>query len=122
MSDVGLFQSSNAIESLRSSDIDAISAYGEVVDNSIEAGAKNVLIKFSTKSSDARYEGIESISFGDDGIGMGADTLNRCLQIGWSSRFNSRDGIGRFGVGMTMAAIHECRRIDVYSKEKQGDW
>ncbi len=122
MSDVRLFKDTNAIDSLRNSDFDAISAYGEVVDNSIEANSKNIRIKFDTESKTTNYVGIKRVAFGDDGDGMNSATLNRCLQIGWSSRFNSRNGIGRFGVGMTLAAIHECRRVDVYSKEKNGDW
>src|SRR3712207_8272631 len=43
---------------------------------------------------------------------MDANTLHSCLKIGWSSRYNQRGGIGRFGVGMTMAAIHECKRVE----------
>lgn len=123
MEQVRLFQDTNAIESLRNSDFDAVSAYGEVVDNSIEAKSNHIRIQFTCKSDSNNYIGIERVAFGDDGIGMNEDSLNRCLQIGWSSRFNSRSGIGRFGVGMTLAAIHECRRVEVYSKTKEGkDW
>ncbi len=112
----------NAIESLRSSDFDANSAYGEVVDNSIQAEAKNIKIKFTTKPLRGSYEQIESLAFSDDGVGMDINTLQHCAQIGWSSRYNQRDGIGRFGVGMTLAAIHECKRVEIYSKQKGEDW
>ena len=53
---------------------------------------------------------------------MDAETLHRCLQVGWSTRFDKRDGIGRFGVGMTLAAIHECKRVEIYSKTPSNDW
>ena len=122
MTEVRLFADANALDSLRNSDFDAVSAYGEVIDNSIEAQAKRIKIQFDTQVSTRNYEQIERICFGDDGHGMGSDVLHKCLQLGWSSRFNQRDGIGRFGVGMTMAAIHECQKIEVYSKEKDGDW
>ncbi len=116
----------NAIESLRSSDFDANSAYGEVIDNSIQAEAKNIKIKFTTKRATGKgnrgYEHIETLAFGDDGIGMNVYTLQHCAQIGWSSRYNQRDGIGRFGVGMTLAAIHECKRVEIYSKQKDENW
>ena len=36
------------IQSERESDFDANSAYGEVLDNSIQAGAKNIFINFKT--------------------------------------------------------------------------
>lgn len=119
---VRLFAEGNALDSLRNSDFDAVSAWGEVVDNSIEAGAENVRIRLYVKRGPKGYEHIERLVFGDDGSGMDADTLHRCLQIGWSSRFNSRSGIGRFGVGMTMAAIHECKRVEIYSRESTGGW
>ena len=122
MSDVRLFQDANAIDSLRNSDFDSISAYGEVVDNSIQAGAKNIRIKLFTKPGARGYEHIERIAFGDDGHGMDIATVHQCLQIGWSSRYNQRGGIGRFGVGMTLAAIHECKRVEIYSKQEDGQW
>lgn len=122
-SDVRLFQDINAIESLRNSDFDALSAYGEVIDNSIQANAKTIKINFHTKIEGNRsYEFIKEIEFGDDGDGMDPETLHRCLQLGWSSRYNDRSRIGRFGVGMTLAAIHECKRVKVYSKVSGGDW
>jgi len=117
---VRLFQDIRALESLRNSDFDAVSAYGEVVDNSIQAGATKIQIKFDTthsKPGKSSSNHIRSVAFGDDGVGMDAETLHRCLQIGWSSRYNERDGIGRFGVGMTLAAIHECKRVQVWSKK-----
>ena len=122
MTQVRLFQDANALDSLRNSDFDAVSAYGEVVDNAIEADAQNIRIRFKTRSASHGYEVIEKLAFGDDGHGMDGDTLHSCLQIGWSSRYNDRSGIGRFGVGMTMAAIHECKRVEVWSKKAGGSW
>lgn len=120
---VRFFTDTNALESLRSSDFDALSAYGEVVDNAIQANAKNVRIKFKTATrGGTQYQHIESVAFGDDGEGMDEETLHHCSQIGWSSRYNRRDGIGRFGVGMTLAAIHECKRVEIFSKTKGGEW
>lgn len=122
MTKVRFFQDANALDSLRNSDFDAVSAYGEVVDNSIQAGAKNIRMRFFTTAGGHGYQHIQQIAFGDDGSGMDAETLHRCLQIGWSTRFNKRDGIGRFGVGMTLAAIHECKRVEIYSKTPSNDW
>ena len=115
---VGLFNDAQAIESLRSSDFDTLSAFGEVLDNSIQANAKNIKIKTNIEYS-GKY--LDSIAFGDDGIGMDSNTLHQCLQIGWSSRFGNRKGIGRFGVGMTLGAIHECKKVEIYTKQKPND-
>ena len=115
------FQTSQAFESMRDSDFDSISAFGEVIDNSIQANARVVNIRFNT-ADQGKKKIIDSVVFSDDGCGMDTEVLQKCLKLGWSARYNNRDGIGRFGVGMTLGAIHECRRVEVYSKQTDGDW
>jgi hypothetical protein len=112
------FSAGHTLESLRDSDFDSCSALGEVVDNSIQANAETVRIYFSMLNN----QQIKSVVFIDDGDGMSKEIIQNCLRLGWSSRYNDRSGIGRFGVGMTLGAIHECRRVDVYSKAKNSDW
>src|SRR5690606_19211656 len=98
--------------------------YGEVIDNSIQAKATDIRIQFfennNRKTNKSKH--IEKILFADNGYGMDIYSLHRCLKLGHSSRYNDRSGIGRFGVGMTLGAIHECRRIEVYSKSEGGNW
>ena len=67
---VKFFEDSRALESLRHSDFDAYSAYGEVIDNSLQAEAKNIHISFEVGPLRNRYLPINSLVFGDDGIGM----------------------------------------------------
>lgn len=116
---VRLVEESQALDSLRSSDFDSLSAYGEVIDNAIQAGASKISINFKV-DQDGHRRHIETLAFRDNGSGMSKDVLQSCLRLGWSSRFNDRSGIGRFGVGMILGAIHECRRVEVYSK-REGD-
>ena len=119
---VALVESGAALLSMRNSDFDAHSAFGEVVDNSIQADATEIKVHFAytpATSSRAR-EPIKFVAFGDNGCGMGGDIIHRCLQLGYSSRYNDRKGIGRFGVGATLAAINQCRKIEIYSKENGG--
>ncbi len=107
---------------MRHSDFDTVSAIGEVIDNSIQAEATNIRImtqKVETRKPHYRFV---EMAFGDDGIGMNPDTLHKCLVLGYSSRYNDRSGIGRFGVGMILGAISQCRHIEVYSKTKGGEW
>lgn len=112
-----------ALESMRASDFDAYSAYGEVIDNSIQANATFVDIKvFYHSKAGNQAEPISKIAFADDGDGMDKTILHQCLQLGYSSRYNDRAGIGRFGVGMTLAAINQCKRVEVYSRTGPGDW
>ena len=109
------------VQSLRNSDFDCYSAYGEVIDNSVQAEAKKINIRFNTVKAN-RNEVISEIVFADDGQGMSTEILENCLTLGYSSRFNERDGIGRFGVGATLAAINQCKNIKVFSKVKGSDW
>jgi hypothetical protein len=120
---VRIFSDAQAIQSERASDFDVYSAYGEVLDNSVEADSKNIRIRFKTSTDNSRgrnFLHIDSVAFGDDGTGMDAEILHHCLQLGYSSRYGSRKGIGRFGVGMTKGAISQCQRIEVYSKEENS--
>lgn len=121
---VALVESSAALQSMRNSDFDAYSAYGEIVDNSLQAEAKNIFIEFKYIPAIGRgeREPIEYIAFGDDGLGMNEEILHRCLQLGYSSRYNDRSGIGRFGVGAILASINQCMKIEVYSKRLDGNW
>lgn len=107
-----------ALKSLRDSNFDSCSAIGEVIDNSIQAGAKNITINWKEERSGK----LDMLIFSDDGYGMDRHTIENCLSLGYSSRYDDRKGIGRFGVGMTLGAIHECKRIEVYSKSATSDW
>ncbi len=118
----GFVEQDTALESMRASDFDCYSAYGEVIDNSIQALATDIRIEISEKADRGSSKQIGQIVFCDNGTGMDINLLHKCLKLGHSSRYNDRSGIGRFGVGMTLGAIHECRRVEVYSKIKQGAW
>lgn len=109
------------IKSERESDFDTNSAYGEILDNAEQANAKNIKIEFFY-SPDGRKQKLDYVIFGDDGDGMSPEILENCLSSGFSSRYDDRDGIGRFGVGMTKAFMNQCLICEVYSKEKGNDW
>ena len=111
-----------ALQSLRNSDFDTLSSMGEVIDNSLQADAKNIRIRLQKIEIRKDKYDIVEIAFADDGRGMDIKTLSKCLQLGFSDRYNDRKGIGRFGVGMTLGAITQCTRIEVYSKPHGGDW
>jgi len=66
-------------------------------------------------------EVVQQIAVGDDGNGMDIDTLQKCLMLGYSSRYDDRKGMGRFGVGAKMGGISQAKRIDVWSRETPGD-
>lgn len=99
----------HAIESFRDSGFDLSTASGEVIDNAQEAKARQIKIKtFGEKD-------INEMVFVDDGVGIPKEIMSQVLKLGFSSRYNSREGLGRFGVGLKLASISVARRVDIYS-------
>lgn len=91
------------------------SAVSEIVDNSIEAEAKNVFIIISEAINPVSGRKVVSeIGFLDNGEGMNSDVLGSCLGIGATTR-QARKGMGRFGVGLPQASLYACPEIEVYS-------
>ncbi|MEH2316275.1 ATP-binding protein [Nostoc sp.] len=120
-----LIEVDKTLESMRDSGFDLATASGEVVDNSYEANATVVRIHAVEKNASAQSKGksqakqsrtIESIVFADNGNGIAYEVLASALKLGFSTRYNQRNGLGRFGVGMKLAAISQARRIDIYTK------
>lgn len=108
-----LTQAGQALESSRDSGFDLSAAVGEVVDNSAEAGASKVRIR-TMRTDDGTT--IDQIGMADDGAGIDPDILANVLSLGYSSRYNSRTGMGRFGMGLKLASLSQGRRIDVYTR------
>lgn len=84
-------------------------ALSELVDNSFEAEANTVLVSLS-EDADGKC-----ITVADDGTGMSPQTMQLALQFGGSTRFNSRLGTGRYGMGLPNGSLSQARRVDVYS-------
>lgn len=93
-------------------------AVAELVDNSIEAEAKNIDICIESGEqlvNQTTSERIQKIAVFDDGIGMEKDILSKCLSFGWGTRLNNGTGLGKFGFGLKGASISQARRIEIYS-------
>ena len=88
------------------------SAISELVDNSIQAGAKNVRIKIHI-GPDEHYP--MQIAVLDDGSGMNVATLREALRFGGSSRFNDRAGMGRYGMGLPNSSLSQAKKVEVYT-------
>jgi|ERR1043166_154129 hypothetical protein len=123
-SNVTLVLADRALTSLRASGHDYRSAVGEVFDNSLQASANNIKLRLFTDKkvvgkNTKKTEVVDRVAVGDDGAGMPADVLHKSLQLGFSSRYNDRAGMGRFGVGAKLGGISQARRIDIYSRQSQ---
>lgn len=97
---------------------DIAAALAELVDNSVQAEATRILIAVDEPQSAARSR--FTVSVLDNGSGMPPDTLRAALRFGGTNRFGSRDGIGRFGMGLPNSSVSQARRLDVYSWQHGG--
>ncbi|MCD5341431.1 ATP-binding protein [Arthrobacter sp. AK04] len=113
-----LIEVDKALESMRDAGFDLTAAAGEPIDNSIEATAS--IIRIEPKySKDKKH--ITELAFADNGRGIDLPVLAKVLKMGYSSRYGQRKGLGRFGVGLKLAALSVGTRIEVYTKTADSD-
>ncbi len=87
------------------------SAVSELVDNSIQANARKICITIQKEPCSSEL----TLSLLDNGCGMDPFTLRQALQFGGSSRFNDREGFGRYGMGLPNSSFSQARHVKVYS-------
>jgi hypothetical protein len=91
-----------------------VSAISEIIDNSIQANAKNVdiiIIKNTTRAEDE----IDEILISDDGDGMDESIFNKALQMSSGSRSKAKTGLGKYGQGLPNSSISQTKRVEVYT-------
>jgi hypothetical protein len=102
------------IEATRDSGYKDISAaIAELVDNSLEANATAVSIAL-IENNISENKGIKVV-VADNGHGMCPSILRLALRFGGSTRFDSRAGIGRYGMGLPNSSLSQTRRVDIYT-------
>lgn len=100
----------NFIQSTRDSGYKNVHrAISEVIDNAIEAGATTISI--CIEKIDDEF----IIWIFDNGLGMDIKELQLALKFGGSTRFNSRESYGRYGMGLPNSSLSIARRVEVYS-------
>lgn len=124
---VDLVLADKALLSLRASGHDYCSAIGEVFDNSIQANANSIRLKLFIEKrligdgKKRKTSVVDRVAIGDDGDGMDSNVLHRALQLGFSSRYDDRTGMGRFGVGAKLGGISVSRRIEIWSRQSADE-
>jgi hypothetical protein len=85
-------------------------ALADLVDNSIDADATHVLIRF------VRVEGrLRSLYVVDNGRGITPERINEAMTIGGRRDYVATD-LGRFGVGLKAASFSQARELTVLSQ------
>ena len=100
------------VESTRSIGYSFEEAVADIIDNSISAAASEIHVRFS--SNDPQWLSIE-----DNGWGMTVDELSTAMRYGSQSSTEERrkDDLGRFGLGLKMASLSQCRSVTVITKK-----
>jgi len=90
-------------------------AIAELMDNSIQAGAKSVELICVEKNqlvNQRNLNRINEIAILDDGKGMTDSVLKIALQFGNGTRLNDPgDGIGKFGMGLPNSSISQAKHV-----------
>ncbi|MEV6129383.1 ATP-binding protein [Streptomyces violaceusniger] len=113
-----LIQVDKALESMRDAGYELTAAAGEPLDNSIEANA-TILRVMPAYTGDRKA--IDEILFADNGTGIDPAILHHVLSMGYSTRYGQRRSLGRFGVGLKLAALNMGERLDVFTKRVGDD-
>src|SRR5437763_3149608 len=113
-----LIEVGRALESMRDAGFDLTAAAGEPIDNSIEAAASIIRV-LTVNSKDKKA--VDSMAFADNGRGIPPDILPHVLRMGYSTRYDARKGLGRFGVGLKLAGLSVARRLEVVTKPAGGN-
>jgi hypothetical protein len=111
---VPLFLGQTLVNSLRDLGYNSTtSALCEHVDNAIQWGANEIRVYFHQSGKRGEYKIAALVC--DNGQGMAPHVLKAATAFGGSMVFNSRQGIGRYGIGMKTAALSMSPVLDVYS-------
>ena len=105
-----LIDAPNFVRAIRETGYLSLStSLAELIDNSLQADADLIDITIDRQGSD----GLPRIVIEDNGVGMSHDELAACLRFGGSSRFDSRNSFGRFGMGLPAASLSQARHVEV---------
>jgi len=124
MEGLEIFNTQGMADAIRNTEYKNIySAIAEIIDNSVEARAKNILIISHETISSFSKNGdkvVGDIAILDDGTGMNDELLHKCLVFGMSER-SEKKSIGRFGVGLGQASMFACPRVEVFSWQNYSE-
>ncbi|MCD9153324.1 ATP-binding protein [Aeromicrobium duanguangcaii] len=87
-----------------------VTAVADLVDNSIDAGATNILIRFRMEG--ARPVGLQVI---DNASGMDSKSIDDAMTYAKKREYQGRD-LGHFGIGLKAASLSQANTLIVWSK------
>ena len=103
------------IEGLRDTGYTFDNALADIIDNSIDADAKDIAICIEMDNY-----GDVLISVADNGCGMTLDSLKSAMTYGSRSEGRVSKRLGKFGLGLKTASTAFCRKLSVISRAADG--
>lgn len=88
------------------------SAIADLVDNSIDADANNILVRFALQNGL-----VERVLVVDDGYGMNTEEIDAAMQLGRPKKDSSRK-LGHFGMGLKSASFSQASTLTVLSRSE----
>lgn len=95
-------------------------AIAEDIDNSFQAAANMVSLRFGFKSKNESKP--DMLAIVDNGNGMIPEMISFAVRWGGTDRENDRKGFGRYGYGLPSSAVSLAKRYTVYSKTSEHPW
>jgi len=86
-------------------------AIADLIDNSVDAGAKKINIRFIIDENNYL-----SVAILDDGHGMNAEGLFDAMRFG-SSSVKNKKRLGKFGLGLKVASLSQARSLLVFTSD-----
>ena len=105
------------IDSLRHLDYTNEGAIYDIVDNSIDAGASQVWVEVLAGKDKEPGE----IRVIDNGCGMDEETLDEALRLGSNVEKNPECDLGLYGMGLVTASISIGKRLEVVTRNGEGE-
>ncbi len=100
-------------EALRSIGYSFETAVADIIDNSIDEDAENILVRII-----CRRDGLLDLIVWDDGNGMAPKTLREAMSLG-ADISREIERLGKFGLGLKLASLSQARELRVIT-EKNG--
>ena len=107
-------QAARTIEGLRDTGYESADALEDIVDNSIAAGATEVVVRVWMTPS-----GEPVVTVADNGHGMNESDLINAMTYGSAARPNPAS-LGKFGLGLKTASTAMCRQFTVVTRGMEG--
>ena len=107
-------QAARTIEGLRDTGYEPADALEDIADNSIAAGATEVIIRVWMTPAGEPF-----VTVADNGHGMDEPELINAMTYGSAARPNPAS-LGKFGLGLKTASTAMCRQLTVVTRGKDG--